>query len=178
MLMSRSKVNDSSFSKDIRILNFKVILIMSAIIVIALVGSAIPSRIMVTATPSLSYRVFYINPVMHDEKLSIRKDDYVVVKTSSPLINEGRPFDMTKRVACISGERLRTIGNKYYCDDVFLGEARERSLKGESLPQFKFNGTIPPNKLFLMGDHRDSFDSRHLGFIEVKDINAIAYPLF
>lgn len=148
------------------------------IIAIALFGSAIPSRIMVTTTPSLRYRIFYISSIMPGQLPSIRKNDYVIVKTSSPFVHEGRPFDMTKRVACISGERLRVIGKKYYCGDVFLGEAKERSLKGEPLPLFKFNGTIPTEALFLMGDHQDSFDSRYLGFIKVKDVNAIAYPLF
>ena len=158
--------------------NRKLIVTCLAIIVIALAGSALPGKIMVTTTPSLAHRVFYISHVPYGKPPSITTGDYVMVKASSPFIHNGEPFEMTKRVACVAVDKLRVIGRMFFCGYLFLGRAKERSLKGEPLPQFKFNGTIPDGKLFLMGDHKDSFDSRYLGFIKVKDVDAIAYPIF
>ena len=33
------------------------------------------------------------------------------------------------------------------------------TLKGTTLPLFVFNGKVPDGKLFVSGQHRDSFDS-------------------
>jgi len=146
------------------------------IVAVSFAGTAIPGRLMVTTTPSLSHRVFYKRAIGPEELP--KKDDYVVVHASSEYISDGEPFDMTKRVACVPGEELRVEGRRYFCDGEHLGEAKERSLKGEPLKNFVFNGKVPSGMLFLIGDGRDSFDSRYLGFVKVDDVKTIVYPIF
>lgn len=139
-------------------------------------GAFAPSKIMVTTTPSLSNRVFYKKAI--GPRDLPKKGDFVIVHTRSKYIGDGEPFDMTKRVACVPSEYLHVKGRRYFCDGEYLGEAKERSLKGEPLENFVFSGKVPGGRLFLMGDGRDSFDSRYLGFVKVDDVKAIAYPIF
>lgn len=143
------------------------------VIAIALAaGAAIPARIGVTVTPSLNHRVYYVRPRGGTEIPA--KGDYV---TFAKPVNGKREL-VTKRVACAPGDRLRVEGRKYYCDGAYLGEAQERSLKGEPLENFVFEGKVPAGKLFVTGDHRNSWDSRYYGFVEVDDVEAIQYPIF
>jgi len=139
-------------------------------------GASASSKIMVTTTPSLSHRVFYMRAISHGAMP--KKGDYVIVHASSMYIDDGKPFDMTKRVACVPNQELRVKGRRYFCDGAYLGEAKERSLKREPLKNFIFNGSIPAERLFLMGDGKDSFDSRYLGFVKVDDVKTIVYPIF
>ena len=142
----------------------------------AFVGASIPGKVMVTTSPSLSHRVFYKRAISPED--IPQKGDYVIAHASSKYIDGGKTFDMAKRVACVSGEELRVRGRRYFCDGAYLGKAKERSLKGEPLNNFVFNGKIPAGKLFVLGDSKDSFDSRYLGFVKVDDVKAIVYPVF
>ncbi|MGK7346022.1 MAG: signal peptidase I [Candidatus Nitrospinota bacterium M3_3B_026] len=141
----------------------------------AYTGTFIPGRVIVTTSPSLDHRVFYKRAIGSGDVP--RKGDYVIARAKSRYINDGNPFDMAKRVACVPGEELRVEGRRYFCDGAYLGEARTRSLKGEPLKNFVFNGKVPAGNLFLMGDGKDSFDSRYLGFVKVDDVKAIVYPI-
>ena len=142
----------------------------------AFAGASIPGKVMVTTSPSLSHRVFYKKAL--GPKDIPRKGDYVIAHASSRYIDGGKPFDMTKRVACVPGEMLRVQGRSYFCGGKYLGEAKERSLKSVPLENFVFNGKIAPGRLFVLGDSKDSFDSRYLGFVRVDDVKAIVYPIF
>lgn len=145
------------------------------IVVAAYSGTALPDKIMITTTPSLSHRVFYKRA---GPGYFPKKGDYVIVHASSKYINDSEPFDMTKRVVCVPGEELLVEERNYFCSGEYLGKAKTRSLKGIPLENFVFNGKIPAGRLFLIGDGRDSFDSRYLGFVKVDDVKAIAYPIY
>jgi len=146
------------------------------VVITALAGASIPGKVMVTTSPSLSHRVFFKRSIGPED--IPRKGDYVIAHASSKYIDGGKPFDMTKRVACVPGEELRAQGRRYFCDGEYLGDAKERSLNGEPLKNFVFNGRIPAGRLFVLGDSKDSFDSRYLGFVKVDDVKAIVYPIF
>jgi len=75
---------------------------------------------------------------------------------------------VTKKVACVSGQTLWSDGLAYYCDGVQLGFAKTTTRKGEVLNPFQYNGIIPDGKLFLLGEHKDSFDSRYWGFADAS----------
>jgi len=77
---------------------------------------------------------------------------------------------VTKRVGCIEGQRLENRDLHFICDGIFIAKAKTVSIKGTTLTPFEFNGVVPKNKVFLIGDHPDSFDSRYWGFAEKSDL--------
>ncbi len=132
-------------------------------------------RITVTLTPSLGHSLFYLEDKSGDD---IRTGDYVMFRLDDE-ITRGLRFDsVTKEVVCAGGERLSVVARDYYCNGSYLGRAKETSLKGEKVMNFTFNGIIPAGALFVMGRSKDSYDSRYFGFVRVKDVEKIAYPLF
>ena len=133
-------------------------------------GAIIPSRFSVTLTPSLSHRVFFLDRSPGE----IRKGDTILFSFRVG----GRTERVIKKVACSGGDLLEIRGRTFFCNGDFLGEAKEHSLKGERLEPFVYNGIIEKGDLFVLGEGRDSYDSRYFGFIRVEDVRAIAYPLF
>lgn len=146
-----------------------------AILVLAFAGAVIPSKFDVTLSPSLRYRVFFLDKAPDK---TIRRGEYLLLELSSKYIMDGKPFKATKQAACVEGDTLRVVGREYYCNDEYLGRAKDYSLKGEKLENFVYNGVIPEGRIFLFGQHRDSFDSRYFGFVMKEKIEAIAYPVF
>jgi signal peptidase I/conjugal transfer pilin signal peptidase TrbI len=91
----------------------------------------------------------------------------------------GKSPDVMKILGCNEGDVLTVDTDKmYYCNGEYLVRAKDFSLKGEPLQHFVFNGTIPKGVMFVMGQHKDSFDSRYFGFVEKNRIMAKAYPIF
>ena len=43
---------------------------------------------------------------------------------------------------------------------------------------FAFNGKIPSDFMFVMGEHKDSYDSRYFGLKEKSRVRAKLYPIF
>ena len=79
-----------------------------------------------------------------------------------------------KRIACFSGERLKKEGVSYFCQEELIGKI-SGSIDKEA---FDFKGRIPPQKLFVIGDKPNSYDSRYFGFIDIEDIDARLIPIF
>jgi len=73
---------------------------------------------------------------------------------------------VTKRVACMDGQLLEKRELEYYCDNFLIGKAKTKSMTGNPLTPFEYNGRVPDNYVFLLGDHPDSYDSRYWGFAE------------
>ncbi|ARE80660.1 S26 family signal peptidase [Campylobacter helveticus] len=129
---------------------------------------------------------FYGVGVIHTK--SIDKDVFVYKKKIDENLNDTliyftlpvqtRYFDkgssFGKYVKCQGGQTLKTKHLSYYCDGVFLGKAKNTDIKGKSVENFIFNGTIPYNQFFVMGTHERSFDSRYWGFVNKKDIKGVA----
>jgi len=139
-------------------------------------GSRIPENFAVTTSASLSHRIYFLVRLKKEDK--IHRGDYVWVRSlSSKYIDDGKEFSVIKRVACNTGDLLEVSNRNYSCNGQFLGRAKIYSLKGEPLKNFIFNGIIPEGKVFVMGEHKDSFDSRYLGFMDRDNIGAIGLPL-
>jgi signal peptidase I/conjugal transfer pilin signal peptidase TrbI len=86
---------------------------------------------------------------------------------------------MLKVVGCDEGDLLTVDCQKrFYCKGEYLVQAKEFSLKGEPLRHFVFNGPVPNGFMFVMGQHKDSYDSRYFGLVEKNRIRAKAYPIF
>lgn len=146
-------------------------------------GSFLPGRVSVTLTPSVKHRIWWLS----SDTTQVRHGRYVLFRLPYARL-EGMPVPepvvigedirVIKRVGCDEGESLWRSGRDFFCGDEFLGHAKERSQKGEPLVPFPFVGEIPPGRVFLVGDHPDSFDSRYFGLVEKANYLAWARPIF
>jgi conjugative transfer signal peptidase TraF len=146
-------------------------------------GSFLPGRISVTLTPSVKHRVWWLSK----DTSHVRHGQYVLFHLPSSRLTgmavpetvvNGLDIRAIKRVGCDEGETLSRRGRDFFCEEEFLGHAKERSQKGEPLAPFQFSGKIPPGEVFLVGDHPDSFDSRYFGLVEKSNYQAWARPIF
>ena len=148
------------------------------VLCLAAIGTALPYKISVTITPSLNKRMYWIN----HNPAHVGHGDYVLFrfrneKITSIMANKNQ--DMMKIIGCDEGELLTVDANKhFYCNGEYLVKAKDLSLKGEPLQHFIFNGKIPEGFMFVMGQHKDSYDSRYFGLLEKTRTIAKAYPLF
>lgn len=148
-----------------------------AITVLLVAGTLIPYKISVTLTPSLKHRVYWL--IRNPDK--VVRGDYVLFrhKELSARMGMKKSEDVMKILGCNEGDLLTVDAEKkFYCNGEYLVRAKDISLKGEQLQYFVFNGTIPKGVMFVMGQHKDSFDSRYFGFVDKSRILAKAYPIF
>ena len=153
-----------------------------AVVVLAalLVGAWLPGKIIVSTSPSLNHRVFFMAP------LQIRKikiGDYLVFRhTETDFVHKGLNTEndrLIKAVGCRPGDLLtRDAGGLFTCNAKFLGKALVEDSQGRALPQFTFNGPVPENSFFMIGTDPRSFDSRYFGFVHADDILYKALPLW
>lgn len=151
------------------------VMVLTAIFVVAavaaLVGLFIGKKLIFANTPSLSYRMFFkMSPA------EANRGDYVMFALKNDRFHGNS--NLVKVIACAEGDILVVDGTDYYCNDVYLGSAKEFSLKGEKLNRFVYSGVMPEELLFVMGENKDSYDSRYFGFVEKNRVEAKAYPLF
>lgn len=139
-----------------------------ALLPFLLLGALIPGRLSVTTTPSLKYRVFFLGskPLEH----RIESGDY--------LLFPHKEDRLIKMVGCLPGDRLDNIDGEFFCNGEPLGRALTTDSLGKALPRFQFNGVVPAGRLFMVGHHARSYDSRYMGFIDASDITHKAYPLW
>lgn len=90
-----------------------------------------------------------------------------------------------KILAGIPGDTLKTdLKNRSITiiadsDKPITLKQRKNDSKGEKIAEvFIFNGKIPANKYFFMGNAKNSYDSRYWGLVDEKDIIGRAYPVF
>ena len=139
-----------------------------------LTGAEMSGRFAVNLSSSVRPNLFYLvkSPV------NVRKGDYVIFrpKRIDPYI-DGKM--LVKKLTCDQGDTLTERGKDYFCNgDVYLGRAKDYSLRGHRLRNFIFNGVIPRGFCFVSGSNVNSYDSRYWGFLRKSDIKARAYPIF
>jgi conjugal transfer pilin signal peptidase TrbI len=160
-------------------------------------GLLIPGRFSVTTTPSLVHRIYLISRI--SDAREIKKFSYVLFSMGNAQTSDRQTFDVVTRAMadqrhkgrhtttatlvmkiarCLPGEYLKVSDRLYYCNGEYLGRAKEHSLKGEKVDNFVYDGVVPSGKIFVMGEHKDSLDSRYFGFIEVTDVSAIGHPAY
>jgi len=160
----------------------RILIIIASVTLIGMVGYLLNSKLVITTTKSLRYQVF----LKADGPFKL--GDYVLVDGG---IFGGREIALlkqhgidsipyiAKKIGCIEGFLLTVDSNRdYYCGTEYLGRAKEKTRKGVPLKPFIWNGTVPPGKVFLIGDNPDSFDSRYIGFVDVKHVMSRLVPLF
>lgn len=144
------------------------------ILALAFAGAAVPSRLIVSPTPSDGKRIFLrIEPPQE-----VRVGDYVVFPHRTWRVRGCEDGCLLiKRVVCGPGSLLETRGLDYFCDGRFLGRARRTDSRGRPVEPFSWSGVVPSGKLFVMGSHERSYDSRYFGFVELSRVVARARPL-
>lgn len=153
-----------------------------ALVILAalLVGAWLPARIIVSTSPSLKHRVFFLVPVNIKK---VETGDYLVFKhKETRFVNKGLNKEndrLIKKVGCCPGLILtRDADSMFSCNKKELGKALDKDSQGRDLPQFEFNGPVPKNNFFMIGSNPRSFDSRYFGFVHADDILYKALPLW
>ena len=144
-----------------------------------LAGAWLPGRMTVATSGSLDHRVFFLLPAPAKVELG----DYLVFRHRDlSRVQQGFRTDhdqMIKKVGCLPGEELTLdAANHFFCNGRPLGQALEADSKGRPLPRFSFNGPVPADKLFMVGTHPRSYDSKYFGFIDAHAISHPALPLW
>ena len=153
---------------------------LSVLVTITLLSHWAAGRIFYAVSPSLNHRLFWLTPVKTGQIIEV--ETYVVFPTPKEYsqmagVHFAASTKAMKQVKCKGGQMLTVQGGKFFCDSIFIGEAKERSLSGKPLRLFLFNGVVPGGKLFVMGAHKDSYDSRYMGFIDRSTVETTGTPL-
>lgn len=146
----------ASFAKwSIRQKIFRLLCLVISVVVL----SALSNRIVITTTPSLDHRIFFEG--WGDFEIG----DYISFVLTTDIIVRQR---ITKKIACVEGQRIDVLDRSFFCDGQYLGDAKETYLTGEPYPiASETAGIIPTGKAFVLGDHKDSYDSRAWGFVDL-----------
>lgn len=177
--MSKSKANTNRKSRK---LNNREKTLAIVVLAAVLVGAWLPERIIVSTSPSLQYRVFFLIKTKINRK--VETGDYLVFRhKDTRFIHKGlnRENDrMVKKIGCGPGEILAKSAdrNEYFCEQTSLGTALTIDSKGRKLPSFQFTGPIPENSYFVVGSNPRSFDSKYFGFVHADEILYKALPLW
>lgn len=140
---------------------------------LALLASMIPGNVIINKTKSVPFAL------MLKSSSTPEKGDYVTYplkKSRHDYIEDS--VLVTKRVECIAGEYLAlTPYNIYTCNNNPLGRTLTETSDGRLIKPFHWNGPVPNGKVFLMGSHTLSFDSRAWGFADADKLKRVI-PLF
>lgn len=131
------------------------------------------ARVVGAMDVSLPHRIFLEVRVFD----GVKKGDYVEVYVGDvnlPVKRKIKPEYLIKVVGCMEGDRLEYVKGVYYCN----GKEIARINPGAPFRPFEFSGVIPKGKLFVIGKHPYSYDSRYMGFVDEKRVVAKMIPLF
>ncbi|MCG8635923.1 MAG: signal peptidase I [Desulfobacterales bacterium] len=94
--------------------------------------------------------------------------------------------DYIKRVMAVGGDTIEIIDKKLFVNDKQVTEQPWAVFKDERIISGRFTTrdnlkkiSVPPNKLFVMGDNRDnSHDSRFWGFVDLTEVKGEAFVIY
>lgn len=127
--------------------------------------------LIIQPTPSMT-GTFYIK----SEEVVLKKNDTVRFVISNPYIFDGKPTSLIKKIKCMPSDVLKIDSEGWVtCNDYFLGMAGDRVNEGtgEVIKMFQYNGVIPEDKAFVMGEHPTSFDSRYYGLVVLSELTKV-----
>ncbi len=104
---------------------------------------------------------------------AVNTGDYVLFDAQHPIINEGRKSHLTKQVVCVEGQQLTYQADTFSCDGRVLGSVIHKTFDGTPIAVAEYNGVIPAGKVFVMGPHPRSFDSRYLGLLDRSQLTRV-----
>jgi conjugative transfer signal peptidase TraF len=94
---------------------------------------------------------------------------------NTPYENQIKNLKLFKMVACLPGDYLERVENRFVCNGVLIAEVRNVDSNGEPYAvSFDYDGLIPEGRYFVTAPHHHSFDSRYFGLIEKEAIKGEA----
>ena len=117
---------------------------------------------------------FYL--IDKDKKVEQAKKDDVVAFYFKQKNDRYYSYDhnFIKKIACKEGETLNAKNGIFTCNKVFIGMSLAQDSKGRKVNSFEYSGVIPKDKYFMMGEARNSYDSRYWGFVKKSDIIGVS----
>ena len=106
----------------------------------------------------------------------IQRGDYVEVWVGDlnlPVKRKIKPEYLIKIAVCLPGDRLEYRKGVFYCN----GKEVTKIAVSSPFRPFSFSGIIPEGKLFLIGRHPYSYDSRYMGLVDIDRVVAKVIPL-
>lgn len=145
----------------------------------ALAGWLVSSKIVVSTSESLDRRVFV--KVAPEE---LKTGSYVMIQTD-PKDPFAKGKLVSKKIGCSSGEILEIKNDEYFCEGYYLGKAKKVSRSGIPVSSFYpcdssevCRYQLKEGEYFVIGTHKDSYDSRYFGPIKRDVIIARLLPLW
>ena len=83
-----------------------------------------------------------------------------------------------KKIGCNSGQHLLVQDYKAVCDGRTIATIFQKNNEGQVMPNYSYDGIIPNNQFFALGEHLRSFDSRYFGLVDKKQITKSARRIF
>lgn len=122
-------------------------------------------------TESLPHWAFIVD----DHRMPVRGDMAMFEVPNNPYY-QGQPF--VKRVAGIAGDRVENRDGRIFIAGEFVGEAKPEARDGRPLEAIQ-DIVIPEGYVFMLGTHRDSYDSRYaeIGLIPLERVIGRAQPV-
>jgi signal peptidase I len=139
-------------------------------IVAGFFAGKVPRHITISKTRSVKPSVFW---TLRADFQKIEKGHYVRAVADIELpYYKCNPCSIVKRVGCLAGDILNEKDGSFYCNGELIARAQP------AMKHFRFNGPVPSDQYFLIGDDPMSYDSRYFGFIAKGAIDARLIPLF
>jgi len=122
----------------------------------------------ISFTPSLPYSLFFVDK----KHINFVKNDFIVFFYPGQNIYAYKTGEKFVKIAkCFPNDILTTNENReYLCNGKNIGKAYLNDSQGKRLSRFRFNGSIPQNKYFVIGTHPKSWDSKYWGFVSHENI--------
>jgi signal peptidase I len=127
-----------------------------------------PYRIGVIDTPSIYKKVVVYKKINNPSKVEKNRLYVFKLPVNTKYYKKGTLF--IKYAKCLPGEKLEVKGFNFYCNGKFIAKAKPTDIKGVKVKHFEYNGTVPPNEVFMYAPHPRSFDSRYWGFVPFNKI--------
>lgn len=83
-----------------------------------------------------------------------------------------------KKVGCLPGQHLRVTMQQADCDGMKIGHIRYQAMDGRPISPALYDGIIPAGKVFLMGEHFYSYDSRYFGLVDFTQLTGSIKAVF
>jgi type IV secretory pathway protease TraF len=160
------------------------IFIISIILFIEIVSLKFGYRLAVNVSNSLPFHVFIVD-TKDSSRHNIERNNYIQFYNKNTKYYEGRKF--TKKVLAVGGDVLNIEQLETPIDNIqaiikfrnVILEVKDYTTLGTKVYTNNI-AVIPKDMLFVVGTHRESFDSRYMefGLIKKSEVLGVAKPLF
>ena len=145
--------------------------LLGAFVIVALAVAVLPKvtgcRWVWVHGPSVAMTLGLMKPGVPKE---LRIGDYVrivwVGVDSNGITKLKEGTTIVKKVGCLPGQHLRVTVTQADCDGRKIGHVRHKTMEGKPIAPALYDGIIPAGKVFLVGEHYYSYDSRYFGLVD------------